>query len=165
MLLMKKTTPVENLLNVMARLRHPIEGCPWDREQTFTSVAPYTIEEAYEVSDAIERNDMSALKEELGDLLLQIVFHSRMAEESGDFDFNEVAQSITDKMIRRHPHVFGEEKQRTRQFHGDEEPPKRFLGRIAWEEEKHVSAPKSTTSERIRVFIKTLYTHLIELNS
>jgi len=117
---MKKTPPVENLINVMARLRHPTEGCPWDREQTFSSVAPYTIEEAYEVSDAIERNDMSALKEELGDLLLQIVFHSRIAEESGDFDFNEVAQSITDKMIRRHPHVFGEEKQRTRQFHGDE---------------------------------------------
>jgi len=117
---MKKTTPVENLINVMARLRHPTEGCPWDREQTFASVAPYTIEEAYEVSDAIERNDMSSLKEELGDLLLQIVFHSRMAEESGDFDFNEVAQSITDKMIRRHPHVFGEEGQRTRQFHGDE---------------------------------------------
>jgi len=88
---MKKTTPVENLISVMARLRHPTEGCPWDREQTFASVAPYTIEEAYEVSDAIERNDMSSLKEELGDLLLQIVFHSRMAEESGDFDFNEVA--------------------------------------------------------------------------
>ncbi|MBC8219092.1 MAG: nucleoside triphosphate pyrophosphohydrolase [Proteobacteria bacterium] len=117
---MKKTTPIENLMNVMERLRHPTEGCPWDREQTFSSVAPYTIEEAYEVSDAIEQNDMSSLKEELGDLLLQIVFHSRMAEESGDFDFNEVAQSIADKMIRRHPHVFGEEEQRSREFHGDE---------------------------------------------
>jgi MazG family protein len=117
---MNKTTAVENLINVMARLRHPTEGCPWDREQTFSSVAPYTIEEAYEVADAIESNDMSSLKEELGDLLLQIVFHSRMAEESGYFDFNEVAQSIADKMIRRHPHVFGEEGQRTRQFHGDE---------------------------------------------
>jgi len=117
---MKKTTPIENLIDVMACLRHPTEGCPWDREQTFSSVAPYTIEEAYEVSDAIEQNDMSSLKEELGDLLLQIVFHSRMAEESGDFDFNEVAQSIVDKMIRRHPHVFGEEEQRSREFHGDE---------------------------------------------
>jgi len=117
---MKKTTPIENLMNVMARLRHPTEGCPWDREQTFSSVAPYTIEEAYEVSDAIEQNDMTSLKEELGDLLLQIVFHSRMAEESGDFDFNEVAQSIADKMIRRYPHVFGEEEQRSREFHRDE---------------------------------------------
>ena len=103
---MKKTSAVENLINVMARLRHPTEGCPWDREQTFSSVAPYTIEEAYEVADAIEQNDMSGLKEELGDLLLQIIFHSRMAEESGIFDFNEVAQSIADKMVRRHPHVF-----------------------------------------------------------
>ena len=117
---MKKTTPIETLMNVMARLRHPTEGCPWDRDQTFSSVAPYTIEEAYEVSDAIQHNDMSSLKEELGDLLLQIVFHSRIAEESGDFDFNEVAQSIVDKMIRRHPHVFGEEAQRSKEFHGDE---------------------------------------------
>jgi uncharacterized protein YabN with tetrapyrrole methylase and pyrophosphatase domain len=110
-----------------------------DREQTFSSVAPYTIEEAYEVSDAIERNDMSALKEELGDLLLQIVFHSRIAEESGDFDFNEVAQSITDKMIRRHPHVFGEEEQRTRQFHGDE-----------WEAQKRGSVRKKLSVEVIQ---------------
>ena len=117
---MKKTSAVENLINVMARLRHPTEGCPWDREQTFSSVAPYTIEEAYEVADAIEQNDMSGLKEELGDLLLQIIFHSRMAEESGIFDFNEVAQSIADKMVRRHPHVFGKKIQRTRDFHGDE---------------------------------------------
>ena len=104
----------------MADLRHPTEGCPWDREQTFSSVAPYTIEEAYEVSEAISRNDMSSLKEELGDLLLQIVFHSRMAEESGDFDFNDVAQSIADKMIRRHPHVFGNEGQRSKEFHGEQ---------------------------------------------
>jgi len=104
----------------MARLRHPDEGCPWDREQTFASVAPYTIEEAYEVSEAIDSKDMSLLKEELGDLLLQIVFHSRMAEESGDFNFDDVAQTISDKMIRRHPHVFGEEGKRSREFHGDE---------------------------------------------
>ena len=119
----KKTpalTPIENLKTVMARLRHPDEGCPWDREQTFASVAPYTIEEAYEVSEAIDSKDMSLLKEELGDLLLQIVFHSRMAEESGDFNFDDVAQTISDKMIRRHPHVFGKEGKRSREFHGDE---------------------------------------------
>jgi len=113
-------TPIENLKTVMARLRHPDEGCPWDREQTFASVAPYTIEEAYEVSEAIDSKDMSLLKEELGDLLLQIVFHSRMAEESGDFNFDDVAQTISDKMNRRHPHVFGEEGKRSREFHGDE---------------------------------------------
>ena len=122
---MKNTTPIENLKTVMARLRHPKEGCPWDRDQTFASVAPYTIEEAYEVSDAIDCKDMSSLKEELGDLLLQIVFHSRMAEESGYFDFDEVAQNIADKMIRRHPHVFGEEGERSKEFHGDQ-----------WEEQK-----------------------------
>ena len=122
---MKNTTPIENLKTVMARLRHPTEGCPWDRDQTFASVAPYTIEEAYEVSDAIDCKDMLSLKEELGDLLLQIVFHSRIAEESGYFDFDEVAQNITDKMIRRHPHVFGEEGERSKEFHGDQ-----------WEEQK-----------------------------
>jgi len=104
----------------MARLRHPEEGCPWDREQTFASVAPYTIEEAYEVSEAIDSKDMSSLKEELGDLLLQIVFHSRMAEESGDFNFDDVAQTISDKMICRHPHVFGKESERSKEFHSGE---------------------------------------------
>ena len=122
---MKNTTPIENLKTVMSRLRHPTEGCPWDRDQTFASVAPYTIEEAYEVYDAIDCKDMSSLKEELGDLLLQIVFHSRMAEESGYFDFDEVAQNIADKMIRRHPHVFGEEGERSKEFHRDQ-----------WEEQK-----------------------------
>jgi len=124
----KKTpalTPIENLKTVMARLRHPVEGCPWDREQTFASVAPYTIEEAYEVSEAIDSKDMSSLKEELGDLLLQIVFHSRMAEESGDFNFDDVAQTISDKMICRHPHVFGKESERSKEFHSGE-----------WEEQK-----------------------------
>ena len=138
---MKKTTPIENLMNVMERLRHPTEGCPWDREQTFSSVAPYTIEEAYEVSYAIEKNDMSSLKEELGDLLLHIVFHSRIAEESGDFDFNEVAQSIVDKMIRRHPHVFGEEEQRTREFHGDEWEAQKKLERAAKAQRRGDSLP------------------------
>ncbi len=116
----KSKQPIENLKELMARLRHETEGCPWDREQTFASVAPYTIEEAYEVSDAIDCDDMLALKEELGDLLLQVVFHSRMAEENGDFDFDDVAQAITDKMIRRHPHVFGNADERTQQIQGEE---------------------------------------------
>jgi len=92
----------------MARLRDPERGCPWDREQNFATIAPYTIEEAYEVADAIERGDMAALKDELGDLLFQVVFHSRMAEEAGDFSFDDVAAAISDKMVRRHPHVFGD---------------------------------------------------------
>ena len=102
--------PLFRLIDIMARLRDPERGCPWDIEQTFATIAPYTIEEAYEVADAIERGDMSELKEELGDLLLQVVYHSRMAEEAGDFAFAEVAEAISDKMIRRHPHVFGAEE-------------------------------------------------------
>jgi nucleoside triphosphate diphosphatase len=94
------------LLELMARLRDPVNGCPWDREQTFATVAPYTLEEAYEVADAIERGDPQQLRDELGDLLFQIVFHSRMAEERGWFDFAAVAGSIHDKLVRRHPHVF-----------------------------------------------------------
>ena len=117
---MKGKSPIENLKKVMARLRDPEEGCPWDREQTFTSIAPYTIEEAYEVSEAIECNDIGSIKEELGDLLLQIVFHSRIAEESGYFDFNEVVQIIVDKMVRRHPHVFDEEGKRDIEYHREE---------------------------------------------
>jgi tetrapyrrole methylase family protein/MazG family protein/ATP diphosphatase len=101
--------PIDRLLAIMARLRDPADGCPWDQEQTFATVAPYTVEEAYEVADAIERNDLSDLKEELGDLLLQVVFHARMAEEQGAFAFDDVANAINDKMIRRHPHVFAEE--------------------------------------------------------
>jgi tetrapyrrole methylase family protein/MazG family protein/ATP diphosphatase len=97
------------LLAIMARLRDPQAGCPWDLEQTFATIAPYTIEEAYEVADAIERGDLADLKEELGDLLLQVVFHSRMAEEAGAFSFDDVARAINAKMVRRHPHVFGEE--------------------------------------------------------
>src|ERR1700691_2962467 len=94
------------LLQLMARLRDPQHGCPWDREQTFASIAPYTIEEAYEVADAIERNDHEHLRDELGDLLFQVVFHARMAQERGWFDFADVAASIHDKLVRRHPHVF-----------------------------------------------------------
>src|ERR1700743_4011588 len=101
--------PIDRLLAIMARLRDPEGGCPWDLEQTFATVAPYTVEEAYEVADAIERNDLSDLKEELGDLLLQVVFHARMAEEQGVFAFDDVAAGINDKLIRRHPHVFAEE--------------------------------------------------------
>ena len=100
--------PIDRLLTIMARLRDPSGGCPWDREQTFASIAPYTVEEAYEVVDAIERGDIGDLKDELGDLLLQVVFHARMAEEQGAFAFDDVVNAICDKMIRRHPHVFSD---------------------------------------------------------
>jgi nucleoside triphosphate diphosphatase len=100
--------PIDRLLGIMARLRDPEHGCPWDREQNFATIAPYTIEEAYEVADAIERGDLAALKDELGDLLLQVVFHARMAEEAENFAFDDVANAISDKMLRRHPHVFGD---------------------------------------------------------
>ena len=102
------TRPIDRLIAVMARLRHPERGCPWDREQDFATIAPYTIEEAYEVADAIERGDLAGLKDELGDLLLQVVFHARMAEEAGHFAFDDVAAAIVEKMVRRHPHVFGD---------------------------------------------------------
>lgn len=97
---------IRELLAVMARLRDPEGGCPWDLEQDFSSIAPYTIEEAYEVADAIDRGDLPGLKDELGDLLLQVVFHARMAEEGGHFGFGDVVAAIRDKMLRRHPHVF-----------------------------------------------------------
>ena len=100
-------TQLRRLLDIMAALRHPERGCPWDRDQTFASIAPYTIEEAYEVADAIDRGDLAALPDELGDLLFQVVYHARMAEEAGNFAFADVARSIADKMVRRHPHVFG----------------------------------------------------------
>jgi ATP diphosphatase len=99
---------MQRLLAVMRQLRNPDGGCPWDLEQNFATIAPYTIEEAYEVADAIERQDMAALKDELGDLLLQVVFHAQMAREAGSFDFEAVAAAIAEKMIRRHPHVFGD---------------------------------------------------------
>src|SRR5213082_975431 len=97
------TRPIDRLLAIMARLRDPEHGCPWDREQNFSTIAPYTIEEAYEVADAIARHDSDALKDELGDLLFQVVFHARMAEEAGIFAFDDVAGAIADKMERRHP--------------------------------------------------------------
>ena len=99
---------MRRLLDIMAALRAPVGGCPWDVQQDFDSIAPYTIEEAYEVADAIARRDFSALPDELGDLLFQVVYHARMAEEAGHFGFAEVARAISDKMVRRHPHVFGE---------------------------------------------------------
>src|SRR3954470_6398700 len=100
--------PLERLLAVVAGLRDRQHGCPWDIDQTFRTIAPYTIEEAYEVADAIERDDLPALKEELGDLLLQVVYHAQMASETGAFGFTEVAEAVADKMVDRHPHVFGD---------------------------------------------------------
>ncbi len=99
---------ISQLLDIMSRLRDRERGCPWDVDQTFATIAPYTIEEAYEVADAIERGDMVGLRDELGDLLLQVVFHAQMAREAGDFAFGDVVASICDKLVRRHPHVFGE---------------------------------------------------------
>ncbi len=121
----KNLTGIERLLYIMARLRDPDGGCPWDIEQDFSTIVPYTIEEAYEVADAIEHQDMTALKDELGDLLLQVVFHSQMAEENEEFNFQVVVDGISEKMIRRHPHVFGSEQMAS----VDQQ-------RIAWEDQK-----------------------------
>ncbi|MFN4297951.1 MAG: nucleoside triphosphate pyrophosphohydrolase [Brevundimonas sp.] len=110
---MTEPRPIDRLIQIMARLRAPDGGCPWDVAQTFATIAPYTIEEAYEVADAIERGDLNDLKGELGDLLFQVVFHARMAEEQGLFAFDDVAVAMADKLERRHPHVFGDEAART----------------------------------------------------
>jgi ATP diphosphatase len=118
-------TELRRLLDIMARLRGGPDGCPWDMAQNFDTIAPYTIEEAYEVADAIARRDFTALQDELGDLLFQVVFHARMAEEEGRFDFAAVARSIAAKMLRRHPHVFGEAEARTAGMQA-----------TAWEEQK-----------------------------
>jgi ATP diphosphatase len=118
-------TQLRRLLEIMAALRDPERGCPWDKEQDFDSIAPYTIEEAYEVADAIARRDFAALPDELGDLLFQVVYHARMAEEAGRFEFADVATLIVDKMLRRHPHVFGDAAARD----AAEQT-------IAWEEQK-----------------------------
>lgn len=107
-MLKQQSGPLDRLLQVMDRLRDPERGCPWDLEQDFRSIAPYTIEEAHEVADAIERGDLEHLKDELGDLLFQVVFHARLAREIGAFDFDAVAEAVVDKLIRRHPHVFGD---------------------------------------------------------
>lgn len=110
---MTPSKDISRLLEIMAALRNKETGCPWDVEQNFTTIAPYTIEEAYEVRDAIERNDVHDLRDELGDLLLQVVFHARIAEEAGHFRFDDVVEAITTKMIRRHPHVFGDDDARS----------------------------------------------------
>jgi len=135
----RKTITMENtrrLLEIMAQLRHPETGCPWDLQQDFASLIPYTIEEAYEVAEAAERGDVDDLREELGDLLLQVVFHSRIAEERGDFDFEAVADAIASKLVRRHPHVFGD-----RAFTTDEER-HRF-----WEDSKRIERQEKGKTE------------------
>jgi ATP diphosphatase len=110
---MKPSPDIARLIEIMAALRTPGTGCPWDLEQDFSTIAPYTIEEAYEVADAISRGDLDDLRDELGDLLLQVVFHARMAQEAGRFGFGNVVQAITEKLIRRHPHVFGDARDLT----------------------------------------------------
>ncbi|HUI12113.1 MAG TPA: nucleoside triphosphate pyrophosphohydrolase [Xanthobacteraceae bacterium] len=110
---MTPSRDIARLLDIMAALRSPKTGCPWDLAQNFSTIAPYTLEEAYEVADAIARGDLADLREELGDLLLQVVFHARMAQEQGAFEFGDVVQGITEKLIRRHPHVFGDEHKDT----------------------------------------------------
>ncbi len=121
---------IDDLLRIMAALRNPEHGCPWDVKQTFETIAPYTIEEAYEVADAIDRNALDDLRDELGDLLLQVVFHARMAEERGAFDFADVVKSICDKMVRRHPHVFADESGHIERVENIESQT------VAWEEHK-----------------------------
>jgi len=120
-----KRMSIQRLLTIMSRLRDPQTGCPWDREQNFASIAPYTIEEAYEVADAIERNDLNDLKGELGDLLFQVVFHAQLAREQGAFEFDDVVNAISDKLERRHPHVFSTAQIVTAQEQN-----------VAWEEHK-----------------------------
>ena len=122
----KPDRDIHSLLEIMRVLRHPTQGCPWDREQVFETIAPYTIEEAYEVAGAIEDANWAHLKEELGDLLFQVVYHARMAEERGLFDFSDVVEAITSKMIARHPHVFGDKQQ----------PESSAAQTVAWEEHK-----------------------------
>src|SRR5438067_10857246 len=111
---MRPSRDISGLLDIMAKLRTPVSGCPWDLEQNFTTIAPYTVEEAYEVADAIARGDLDDLRDELGDLLLQVVFHARIAEEQHAFSFGDVVEAITAKMIRRHPHVFAYKEGRLR---------------------------------------------------
>jgi MazG family protein len=127
--------PINRLLAIMSRLRDPQRGCPWDLQQDFRTIAPYTIEEAYEVADAIERDDMSELRDELGDLLFQVVFHSQMAQERGAFQFDDVVDAICDKMERRHPHVFGDARIET----ADEQT-------LAWDEQKRLERAAKSAS-------------------
>ena len=133
---------IEVLLEIMRRLRGP-DGCPWDREQSFATIAPYTIEEAYEVAASIADKDFAALPDELGDLLFQVVFHARMAEEQGLFDFGDVVQAVTGKMIRRHPHVFG----------GDDAAKDAAGQKLAWEALKAAERVKKAADEKVRASI------------
>ena len=148
---------IDRLLQIMAALRTPETGCPWDLAQDFSTIAPYTLEEAYEVADAIARGDLLDLKEELGDLLLQVAFHARMAEEAGAFDFGDVVSAITEKLIRRHPHVFGAEGSQTAQaVEGLWERIKAPFGR--WREFLHevrVEMRQVTWPTRHEVFVTT----------
>ncbi|WP_129648365.1 nucleoside triphosphate pyrophosphohydrolase [Peristeroidobacter agariperforans] len=131
---------IQRLLDIMARLRDPQHGCPWDLQQSFKTIAPYTVEEAYEVADAIERDDLSSLRDELGDLLFQVVFHAQMAKEQGAFDFDAVCNAICDKMERRHPHVFGDA------LVADAE-----AQTVAWEEQKRRERAQKRAGEQASV--------------
>ena len=134
---MQPSRDISRLIEIMAALRTPKTGCPWDLEQSFATIVPYTLEEAYEVADAIARGDLADLREELGDLLLQVVFHARMAEEQGAFDFGDVVEAITQKLIRRHPHVFGDARGLT------PEAVERLWARIKAEEKAAKTAARS----------------------
>ncbi|WP_026318758.1 nucleoside triphosphate pyrophosphohydrolase [Amorphus coralli] len=140
---MTPSRDIARLIEIMARLRDPETGCPWDVQQTFATIVPYTIEEAYEVADAIERGDSEDLRDELGDLLLQVVFHARMAEEDGAFDFGGVVEAITEKLVRRHPHVFGDAR---------DLPPERV--KALWDEIK--AEEKRLKAERAGVTVEAL---------
>ncbi len=147
---------LKKLLRIMAALRDPKTGCPWDIEQNFASIAPYTIEEAYEVADAIERGDLDGLKNELGDLLLQVVFHSQMASEKGLFDFEDVAAAISAKLIRRHPHVFAGERAGTAvEQHAAWEAHKQAERLAAGESSNHVLAGLTTSLPALTLAAKT----------
>lgn len=136
---------LDRLAAVMAKLRDPNGGCPWDLEQTFATIAPYTIEEAYEVADAIARQDMTALREELGDLLLQVVYHSQMAAEDGTFTLSDVVDGIADKMVRRHPHVFGDTSVTTAAEQTD-----------AWEKLKAAEKPRKSALDGVALGLPAL---------
>ena len=140
---MTPSPDIERLIAIMAALRDPESGCAWDVAQSFETIAPYTIEEAYEVADAIARGDLADLRDELGDLLLQVVFHARMAEEAGAFAFGDVVQAITEKLIRRHPHVFGEARTRS------PDEIKRMWGEIKAAEKAERAARRGLAPERL----------------
>ncbi len=133
---MQKPRSIDRLLKIMEDLRNPETGCPWDKEQTFETIAPYTIEEAYEVADAIKNNDQQSLKDELGDLLFQLVFYAQMSKEDGGYDFDDIADTISDKMVRRHPHLFGTPEPRTAEAQT-----------VAWEEQKALERAENTNEK------------------